>query len=138
MDKVSGVLRVFFENPFWVGVFEITSNDKLSVCRVVFGAEPKDNEIYEFILKNYCQLRFSPFVEAVELKAAKNPKRIKREVQKQLENKGVGTKAQQALKLQYEKVKDERKVLNRANKEAEKQRRFELKQEKRRQKHKGR
>ena len=34
MDKVSGKLTVFFEEPFWVGVFECVSDGKLSVCRL--------------------------------------------------------------------------------------------------------
>ena len=51
MDKVSGKLTVFFEEPFWVGVFECVSDGKLSVCKVTFGAEPKDYEIYDFVLK---------------------------------------------------------------------------------------
>ena len=49
MDKVSGKLTVFFEEPFWVGVFECVANGKLSVCKVTFGAEPKDYEVYEFL-----------------------------------------------------------------------------------------
>ena len=48
MDKVSGKLTVFFEEPFWVGVFERVSDRKLSVCKVTFGAEPKDYEVYDF------------------------------------------------------------------------------------------
>ena len=62
MDKVSGRLTVFFEEPFWVGVFERISEGKLSVCKVTFGTEPKDYEVYDFILKNYYCLRFSPAV----------------------------------------------------------------------------
>ena len=64
MDKVSGKLTVFFEEPFWIGVFERLSEGKLSVCKVTFGAEPKDYEIYDFVLKNYGRLRFSPAVAA--------------------------------------------------------------------------
>ncbi len=41
IDKVSGKLTVFFEGPFWVGVFERISDGKLSVCKVMFGAEPQ-------------------------------------------------------------------------------------------------
>ena len=40
MDTVSK-LTVYFEEPFWVGVFERMENGKLSVCKVTFGAEPK-------------------------------------------------------------------------------------------------
>ena len=34
MDETSGTLTVFFEEPFWVGVFERISNGRLSVCKV--------------------------------------------------------------------------------------------------------
>lgn len=138
MDKVTGVFRVFFEEPFWAGVFERYTDGKLSVCKVVFGAEPKDGELYEFIMKNYYRLRFSPSVEADKIKTCKNPKRLKREVQKQLVNKGIGTKSQQALKLQYERTKIERTAFGRAVKDAQKQHRLEMKQQKRRNKHRGR
>ena len=136
MDKVSGRLTVFFEEPFWVGVFERISEDRLSVCKVTFGAEPKDYEIYDFILKNYCRLRFSVAADVKE--AGSNPKRIQREVRKQIQNTGIGTKSQQALKLQQEQLKTERKTANRERREAEKQRQFERKQQKRKEKHRGR
>ncbi len=138
MDKVSGKLTVFFEEPFWVGVFERISEGKLSVCKVTFGAELKDYEIYDFVLKNYYHLRFSPAVATDVKEASHNPKRVQREVRKHVENTGIGTKSQQALKLQQEQLKIERKTVNREQREAEKQRRFELKQQKREEKHKGR
>ena len=53
MDERIGKLTVYFDNPFWVGVFERIEDDKLSVCKVTFGAEPKDYEVFQFILKNY-------------------------------------------------------------------------------------
>lgn len=138
MDKVSGNLTVFFEEPFWVGAFERISDGKLSVCKVTFGAEPKDYEIYDFVLQNYYRLRFSPAVAADVKETGRNPKRIQREVQKQMQNTGIGTKSQQALKLQQEQLKTERKIISRKRREAEKQRQFELKQQKRKEKHKGR
>ena len=138
MDKVSGRLTVFFEEPFWIGVFERLSEGKLSVCKVIFGAEPKDYEIYDFVLKNYGRLRFSPAVAADVREAARNPKRVQREVRRQVQNTGIGTKAQQALKLQQEQWKTERKTVSREQREAEKQRQFELKQQKKKEKHRGR
>ena len=138
MDKVSGSLTVFFEEPFWIGVFERISEGMLSVCKVTFGAEPKDYEIYDFVLKKYYLLRFSPAVAADVRKHAYNPKRIQREVRKQVENTMIGTKSQQALKLQQEQLKIERRTVNREQREAEKQRQFELKQQKRKAKHRGR
>ena len=47
MDKVNGKLTVFFEEPFWVGIFERIEDGKLSVAKVTFGAEPKDYEVQE-------------------------------------------------------------------------------------------
>ena len=138
MDKVSGKLTVFFEEPFWVGVFERVLEGKLSVCKVTFGAEPKDYEVYDFILRNYYRLRFSPAVVADVKEAGRNPKRVQREVRKQVQNTGIGTKSQQALKLQQEQLKTERKIVSREQRETEKQRQFELERQKRKEKHKGR
>lgn len=130
-------LTVFFNDPFWVGVFERTDNGKLSVCKVKFGSEPTDAEIYEFILKHYYHLRFSAPVKADIKQKADNPKRRQRNVRKQLETKGIGTKSQQALQKHREEMKTERKQLTREQKETEKQRQFELKQQKRKDKHRG-
>lgn len=138
MDKVSGKLTVFFEEPFWKGVFERISEGKLSVCKVTFGAEPKDYEIYEFLLKNYYQLRFSQAVEADVKETGGSPKRVRKEVRRQVQNSGISTKSQQALKLQQEQFKTQRKAVGREQREAEKQRQFERKQQKRKEKHRGR
>ena len=99
---------------------------------------PKDYEIYDFVLKNYDQLRFSPAVATGVKEAGRNPKRIQREVKKQIQNAGIGTKSQQALKLQQEQWKTERKTAGREQREAEKRRQFELKQQKKKEKRRGR
>lgn len=137
MGKTSGKLTVYFEEPFWVGVFERVDNNKLSVCKVTFGAEPKDYEIWEFILKHYYDLKFSPAVETAIKQSADNPKRRSSNARKQVENTGIGTKSQQALKLQQEESKAERRQISKEQRDAEKQKQFELKKQKRREKHKG-
>jgi hypothetical protein len=53
MDSTQGKLTVFFEDPFWVGIFERIEHGKLSASKVIFGAEPKDYEVWEYVLKNY-------------------------------------------------------------------------------------
>lgn len=138
MDRNAGKLTVYFEDPFWVGVFERIENGKLSVCKITFGAEPKDYEVWEFVLRYYHQLKFSPSVDVVVKKEATNPKRVQREARKQSASSGVGTKSQQALQLQREENKLERKTASREQREAEKQRQFERKQQKRKEKHRGR
>ena len=137
MDKVNGRLTVYFEEPFWVGIFEHIEDGKLSVAKVTFGVETKDYEVQEYIQKYYFGLKFSPAVEAIVKNIKRNPKRMQRETRKQTIEIGIGTKSQQALKLQQEQNKQERKERSRKKKEAEEQRMFELKQQKKREKHKG-
>ena len=137
MKKISGKLIVFFENPFWVGIFENFENDNLSVCKVTFGSEPKEYEIYDFILKKFYNLRFSNEMKSNFSKKIKNPKRRQREIKKELQSKKSLKKSEEILKLQYKENKKERKIKTKEEKEAEKQRKFLLKQEKKKQKHKG-
>ena len=137
MDKASGKLTVYFEEPFWVGVFERIEDGKLSVAKVTFGAEPKDYEVQEYIQKYYFSLKFSPAVDIVVKDIKRNPKRMQREAKKQMQETGIGTKSQQALKLQQEQNNQERKVRSREKKEADELRMFELKQQKKREKHRG-
>ena len=137
MDKANGKLTVYFEEPFWVGVFERIEDGKLSVAKVTFGAEPKDYEVQEYIRKYYFSLKFSPAVDTVVKDIKRNPKRMQREAKKQMQETGIGTKSQQALKLQQEQNKQERKVRSREKKEADELRMFELKQQKKGEKHRG-
>lgn len=135
---MEGTLTVFFAEPFWVGIFERCDNGRLSVCKVTFGAEPKEQEIYELVLRRFTELRFSQEVDIIQRKTADNPKRRQRNARKQMERSGVGTKSQMALQMQLEQNKLERKVKTREQKLADKQRMFEIKQQKKREKHKGR
>lgn len=137
MGKVSAKLTVYFEEPFWVGVFERIENGTLSAAKVTFGAEPKDYEVQDYLLKYYFALHFSPSVETVVKESKKNPKRMQRDAKKQMAETGIGTKSQQALKLQQEQCKQERKNRSREKKEAEEKRLFELKQKKKKEKHRG-
>ncbi len=52
-------LTILFENPFWVGLFERIDGNKYEVCKITFGAEPKDYEVYDFLLKIYGEFRLS-------------------------------------------------------------------------------
>ena len=130
-------LTVFFEDPFWVGVFERIDDGKLSVCKVTFGAEPKDYEVWEFILQNYDRMVFSPAVETEMRQIADNPKRRLRNVRKQTERSGIGTKSQRALQMQREEMKKERRQNCREQRDAEAQRRFDMKQMKKKEKRRG-
>jgi hypothetical protein len=138
MNATNSKFTIFFEDPFWVGVFERNFDGKLEVCRVVFGSEPTDNEVHEFILTKWNTLRFSapiPGDRIVEKHI--NPKRLQRKIKKETQAVGIGTKAQQALKLQLELNKSERKTQNCQETDLLNSRIYQLHQQKRKEKHKG-
>lgn len=130
-------LIVFFEPPFWIGVFERIDGGGLSASRVVFGAQPSDCEVCELVLSEYYRLAFSPALETAVKQTAQNPKRRQRQIKKQTENVGIGTKSQWALQLQREEHKLERKMKSREAKQEELQRRYEQRQQSKKEKHKG-
>ncbi len=136
--EVSIKLNVVFKETFWIGIFEKVYGGEYEVSKVVFGAEPKDYEVYDFVLKNFYNLRFSNHlcIEIVE-KRRVNPKRYQRKIKKELENRGIGTKAQLAMQLQHGDNKVARKVASRAEKEEEKQKKFNLRQQKKNEKRRG-
>lgn len=138
MQKTESKLTVFFDAPFWVGVYERISDGKLEVCKITFGAEPKDYEVYAFLLENWSKLRFSTPIKADSKQETKiNPKRMQRTIKKQLETTGIGTKAQQAIKLSQMEGKEARKKKSRLEREQENERQFKIKQEKKKKKHRG-
>ncbi len=138
MNKITAKLTVFFENPFWIGLYEREENGRYEVCKITFGAEPKDYEVYDFMLKNLHKLKFTPSLSAESnVHRHSNPKRIQREINRQIHSAGIGTKAQQALKLMREEGKISGKIRSREEKEREKEHKFALHTQKRKAKHKG-
>ena len=139
----SSTLTVLHDGQFWVGIFEHADEGRYGACRVVFGAtEPTDTELLAFVARRWSVLPFdlaadpSPASDAALAHA--NPKRRQREARKQIERAGVGTKAQQAMSASYEQRKEERKGDARERRRAEAERQFALKQQKRKEKHRGR
>ena len=108
-----GSLTVLFEDPFWIGLFELADREGLRVCKVTFGAEPTEREIMQFVDRNWHRLRFSPAVDASTTpENRRNPK-------------------------QQEQNKTEHRQRSKAEREADQQRRFELRQAKKKEKHRG-
>lgn len=137
METTSLTLTVFFDDPFWVGVFERADGGRLSVCRVVFGAEPRDAEVLALVLRRWQRLSFSEAVPAAVKPRCRNPKRRQRAARKTAAAQGVGTKAQQALARQREAGKATRRAAASAAREEQAAARHAAKRAKRKEKHRG-
>lgn len=132
-------LTIFFEDPFWVGVFERIYESQIEVVRVPFGGEPRDCEILQFVREHYHQLLFSRPVQLESVVSKKiNPKRLQKLVRKEVVSGGIGTKSQEALKKELQVQKVERRERAKIDRDAKKERKFELRQEARKLKHRGR
>lgn len=135
---MKATFTVFFEVPFWKGIYEREENNKISVAIVIFGAEPKDIEIMQFINTHFQSLHFTKSLQIQQkIKVIQNYKRLQRNIKKQTEQKGISTKSQQALQQQRELLKTEKKQKYKMKKKLLQQQQFEMKQQKKKQKKKG-
>ena len=98
MDKTGIVLRVFFEDPFWIIWVEVYVDDRQMISRNVIPKEFNDQEVYHWIIQHYDHLRFCSTDNVVEKSIHKNPKRSIREIAKQMKQPCVSTKSQNAYK----------------------------------------
>ena len=137
METGNARVTVYFEDPFWVGVLEREWCGELEVCKFTFGPEPKDYEVYDFLLQHWRELVFSPPVAASGRPKAVSPKRMQKAAAAQVHGTGVGTKAQQALQLQREQNKQQRRTDRRDRDAAEEERKFQLRQAKKKEKRRG-
>ena len=137
MEHVSLELTIYFENGFYYGLFEQENTQGLSVCRVTFGVEPQMNEVLEFVNQKFSQLQFSQAVAVKKKRHCANPKRLQRLAKKEMKREKRSTKSQDALKLQQELDKQAKRSRLKAQKEYVQNRKFQLKQQKRKEKHKG-
>ncbi|MEE0706547.1 MAG: YjdF family protein [Adlercreutzia sp.] len=135
--SVSSTLTVYHDGQFWVGIVEHVEDGRLSACRIVFGAEPSDEEILQLVVRKWESLRFLGETDAAPLKIAKNPKRRRREAARELSRRPASTKSQQALSEVRESRKAEKRARRSEAKRKESEGRFERRQQKKKQTRKG-
>lgn len=139
-SEVSSTLTVYHDGQFWVGVVEHVENGALCVARVVFGAEPSNEEIYTWVLRHWSTLRLSTATEPVGGRVGRlpdNPKRRAREAAKAMRSHGSSTASQLALARERERLKDDARSERTARRQDEARARWEERREKRRRKHRG-
>jgi len=133
---------IFFEKIYWVATFERTDKDGYAVARHIFGGEPSDPEIYDFVLNHYKELKFGEIKDINIQIQRMNPKRVQREVRREMEKFKISTKpstlAQDYIREELEKKKKEKKSITSAEKQARKDQQFAIKQKKKKKKQQGR
>lgn len=132
---------IFFEKRYWIGLFERTDKEGYAVAKHIFGAEPSDPEVHEWVLNHYHELKFGELKKFnLEIKRV-NPQRRQREVRREMqrikESSKPSTLAQDYMREEIEKKKKEKKQKSSAEKQARKDEQFELKQKKRKEKQRG-
>lgn len=135
--SVSSTLTVYHDGQFWVGLAEHVEDGRYGVARIVFGAEPSNEIILQFVTSEWEKLSFFGDKVAETSKPAKNPKRRARETAKALKRPAMSTKAQQALAAQREAMKQESAHARSRRRAEEADARFEQRKLKRKQNHRG-
>lgn len=135
--SVSSTLTVYHDGQFWVGMTEHVEDGRYGVARIVFGAEPSDEEILQFVVGKWEKLSFFGDDPVETSKPAKNPERRAREAAKVLKRPAVSTKAQQAFAAQRKAMKRESAQARSQRRADEAETRFEQRKLKRKQKHRG-
>ena len=135
--SVSSTLTVYHDGQFWVGLAEHVEDGRYGAARIVFGAEPSNEEILRFVVNKWAKLSFFGHDSSEANKPAKNPKRRSREAAKALKQPAMSTKAQQALASQWEAMKRESARARSRRRADEAEARFEQRTLKRKQKHRG-
>ncbi|WP_336781631.1 YjdF family protein [Paenibacillus illinoisensis] len=135
-------LTVLFDESckYWIGVIEQEEQGRLRACRYIFGNEPKDSEVLEFVSEKMMKLMSLITVEtnANRSKSTRvNPKRLARQASKEIAQRGLTSHAQEAIKLDLESRKLQRKVHNRQQLLEENERKYQLRVQKAKKKHRG-
>ena len=139
MDRNFSRFTVLFQPPFWVGIGERWEADSYSAARVVFGAEPTDAQLLQWLDKEWHRLRFSPAAEGERpFKEHSNPKRALREARAATQVQRISTRAQEALSRQREQEGLARQAVRRQTRREEAERKFLLRQQKKREKKRDR
>jgi len=135
-------LTVYYDDQFWVGVVEEQLDNELKAARYIFGPEPHDSEILWFVNHKMTEL----LANTRSLKCSEkpgagkriNPKRLARQVAKEIQHKGITTASQEAIQADLESRKKEKQTLSKWQREEISRRKREIAVRKAKEKHKGR
>ncbi len=138
-------LTIYFNGQYWCGLIEYFNEWNQWVVREhVFGPEPKEQDIFNFIKDILPDILDEDWLAKNEQARLKqdtrkkiNPKRLHRMISKEKQKTGLSSKSQDAIRLQHEEKKKLAKRNKKERKELYQKEIFEKKQAKKREKHKG-
>ncbi|RAJ56098.1 hypothetical protein K378_05736 [Streptomyces sp. Amel2xB2] len=141
----SVTLTICFDAPFWVGVVEIAEAGEVRATRHVFGGEPTDAELYQFLLRHGSALlaraQANPPVSAETRGPGRhNPKRAVRLAAREAARTARGqrsTASQEALRRESEQRKSSAAAEAKQRRQDEAERKYALKRAKRKRRKRG-
>ena len=139
---MSAQFTLFFDGHLWVGVYEIDDGESVRAARVVFGKEPSAAELHEFVREHGAELvrRAHGAVPVVGkgADAGEAGGGAQRMAAKAMRERGVSTKAQEALKADMESRGEERASARRREQKRAADEAYARRQAKARQRRRGR
>ena len=134
-------LTILFDSPYWIGLLETESDGLLYAARHIFGSEPSDAEVYDFVQNDLLPLMQTMTVglpiDSLLTPHHINPKRLQRIIRREVLRTDVPSKAHQAIRLQIEANAQERLIINRTQRDEKRQHKRDVAAAKAKAKHKG-
>jgi hypothetical protein len=135
---MEGKLTVFYDPPYWVGIFERIEIDQYQTIRFVFGSEPTEPELLSFALTRFSALKFSkPVLYDPTDQHYINYKRRMRKIRNQMKEPHKSTHAQEILQQEYETRAVERKKNSKEDRLKENEHKYQLRKARQAEKHRG-
>ena len=123
------VSTILFDGQFWMALIERCSdNGKVQVARYIFGPQPTNNDLLDFYLNRYSRLRFHSSEEKIHVKKSYSHKRLERGI----------SKSYSRFKDEQKKYLQESKKNAKAEALAQADEKYRLKQQKKKEKNRGR
>ena len=134
---------LYFDGQFWVGVIERHEADRVRAVRIVFGAQPSDAELYEFLLTHANALlrRLDEAAWASDIGQRQathhNPKRSQRQASHLARRALPSTASQAAIQAERERTAQERASATRKEKREKAEEKRQLARLKAKARHRG-
>jgi len=134
-------LTILFDSPYWIGLLEAESDDLLYAARHIFGSEPSDAEVYDFVQNDLLPLMQTMTIglpiDSAPTPHHINPKRLQRIIRREVLRTDVPSKAHEAIRLQIEANIKEQLTISRAQRDEKHQHKRDVAAAKAKAKHKG-